>query len=683
MAIRRRFWRIVSIDKQIQPSEERKDNEERIRDRVYGKTIVLDTVVFICAALVYSNTLNGDFVHDDIPAILRNRDVKGLTSMLKVFKNDFWGVDIKSNRSHKSYRPFCVLSFRLNYYIHEFRPAYFHLVNILLHGIVSVLVSMLTREVVYNRKIAAYKVRAFVSGLLFALHPIHTEAVANLVGRAEVLAAAFYISAILLHNRSLESNSRMQEFCWLMLCLLSSGSAMLMKETGVTVLGIIFALEAFRVYASVCTGRRWLAIRHVLKMILITAWTSGLLYFRFSIMGWHHPNFAPPDNPASKSPVTMTRCMTYCYIAWINIKLLLLPVYLSYDWSYGTIPLITSWFDFRNLATLLLLITFTYAILSTLRKSIDKLVLSTEALGLMLLIVPYIPCSNLLFPVGFVVAERTLYIPSIGFIILVVSLSQHSIYTNLKVRKLAKGILLVLVIFYSVKTIQRNEDWRSKKNLFLSGLKTFPHNAKVRYNWANYLRDTERYDEAVYEYEETLKLYPTYPGALNNLATILEKNESTMERAQELYVRLIHLVPLRAEAYMNLASLMVKREQYKNAAKVYVRLMSRRIIPLMNVVSLANKLIGRNLRDHAEILLVLLLREFCSAQNDVHVMKTLSQLVISGYNVNPYGNCLQDMPAFQNAMTMYARLLDLKGMFEEARVIRNFKPSLRNKASED
>lgn len=673
MTLTRRFWRGGVGNKSTAVSKKRNSEERsqvKLCDLVCGSTIFQDSVVFISATLVYLNTLKGDFVHDDIPAIVRNGDVKGVTSILNIFKNDFWGIDMKSGQSHKSYRPLCVLSFRLNYYLHEFHAGYFHLVNILLHAIVSVLVSVLAREVVFDRNIETHKTKAFVAGVLFALHPIHTEAVANLVGRAELLAAALYIITIIMHNRSLHSNSKVAEFCWLVLYCFCAGCAMLMKETGITVLGVLFTIEAFRVYTSFSTGQGLPTIRHISRMILIIVWTSVLLYFRFSIMGWHQPRFAPPDNPASNSPFTTTRWLTYWYICWLNVKLLLLPIYLRYDWAYGTIPLITSWTDHRNVETLILVGIISYAILSALRKCINEQLLSVEAYGLMLLIVPYIPCSNLLFPVGYVIAERTLYIPSIGFIILVVSGLERWLSTNSKLSTLTKGLLLILILFYCIRTARRNEDWTSKEKLFLSGLKSAPHNAKVRYNWANFLRETERYDEAVQEYEEVLKLYPSYPGALNNLATILEKDDRTMVKAEELYVRLIHIVPHRVEAHMNLANLLLRRGKYGSAAKVYVRLMSRRIIPVMNVVSLANKLLSRNQKEYAELLLVMLLREFCSAQSDVHVMKTLNQLIDSGYNINPYKHCLEDMQMFTKAMSIYARLLDLKGMFEEAQVIR-------------
>ena len=119
----------------------------------------------------YTATLDCGFCFDDKSAILENRDVIGESPWVSLLWNDFWGQPINSNTSHKSYRPLCVATFRLNYLLHELQPMGYHLVNVLLHGAVCYLYVQLC-SVVFSQVWPA-----LIAGLLFAVHPIHTEAV--------------------------------------------------------------------------------------------------------------------------------------------------------------------------------------------------------------------------------------------------------------------------------------------------------------------------------------------------------------------------------------------------------------------------------------------------------------------------------------------------------------------------
>ena len=110
-------------------------------------------------------------VYDDEPAISSNTDLRPKTPWSNLLWNDFWGAPMTSKTSHKSYRPLCVATFRLNYLLHELQPMGYHLVNVLLHGAVCYLYVQLC-GVVFSQVWPA-----LIAGLLFAVHPVHTEAV--------------------------------------------------------------------------------------------------------------------------------------------------------------------------------------------------------------------------------------------------------------------------------------------------------------------------------------------------------------------------------------------------------------------------------------------------------------------------------------------------------------------------
>ncbi|XP_059159194.1 protein O-mannosyl-transferase TMTC2-like, partial [Physella acuta] len=133
--------------------------------------IVYYSIPALLAALCYMNGQHGDFVHDDVMAISHNRDVTGQSDVVEVFYHDFWGQPMWDPSSHKSYRPLCVLSFRLDYSLGGGSSTWFHRVNILLHVLVTCLVTHVSLSV-----LQAPAVTSTLAASLFAVHPIHTEA---------------------------------------------------------------------------------------------------------------------------------------------------------------------------------------------------------------------------------------------------------------------------------------------------------------------------------------------------------------------------------------------------------------------------------------------------------------------------------------------------------------------------
>jgi 4-amino-4-deoxy-L-arabinose transferase-like glycosyltransferase len=179
-------------------------------------------------------------------AILTNQDVLPSTPVSSVWQDDFWGTPLTHSGSHKSYRPLTVLSFRLNYLAGGFRPSGYHLVNVLLHCAATALVVRLAKVLFGHRRIFA----VLVSGTLFASHPVHTEAVAGVVGRADVGACIFfllsflsYVSHVRYRDKSevIEGEEALlaaasRKWSYLAACLLFATCAILTKEQGITVL---------------------------------------------------------------------------------------------------------------------------------------------------------------------------------------------------------------------------------------------------------------------------------------------------------------------------------------------------------------------------------------------------------------------------------------------------------------
>ncbi|XP_067392374.1 protein O-mannosyl-transferase TMTC1 isoform X3 [Emydura macquarii macquarii] len=560
-------------------------------------------------ALCYGNSLRGEFVHDDVWAIVNNPDVRAAAPFAALFANDFWGKGMAENTSHKSYRPLCVLTFKLNILLAGMNPFYFHAVNVILHCLVTLVLMYTCDKAVFKDGRLA-----FVTALFFAVHPIHSEAVTGIVGRADVLACLLFLLAFLSYNRSVDQLYVGEHFpptaspFFLLLSLFLGTCAMLVKETGVTVFGVCLVYDLLflsynrlRPYLTASNNQNFLcSARPFLKRAaLVISYVILVLYFRLWIMGASMPMFSEQDNPASFSPYLLTRFLTYSYLLAFNAWLLLAPITLCYDWQVGSIPLIESIWDVRNLATVLLVVVMILLSLHCIT-AFKKLEHREVLVGLLFLVFPFIPASNLFFRVGFVVAERVLYMPSMGYCILFVhGLKKLCTWLNRwGATAMTLGALLLLLLF-SWKTVKQNEIWLSRESLFSSGVQTLPHNAKVHYNYANFLKDQGRNSEAIYHYKTALKLYPRHASALNNLGTLtkdlvvakeyyrkalqlnpqhnralfnlgnLLKSQGKKEEAVFLLRDSIKYGPEFADAYSSLASLLAEQEQFKEAKEVY------------------------------------------------------------------------------------------------------------------
>lgn len=261
-----------------------------------------------------------------------------------------------------------------------------------------------------------------------------------------------------------------------------------------------------------------------------------LLYIRMHIMGHQSPVFATSDNPTARNPFLLTRTLTFLYLPVLNAQLLVCPKLLSFDWSMDAVPRITTMFDPRNAITLffyyLLFSTTKKALINVIRKQyvefkflkklhakrtmLKKLNFCTEChqgsseyhstvcrlnnnnnlpktcdclslpsakrqipcnyetflLCLVFIIIPFMPATNLICYVGFVIAERILYIPSIGYCF-IVALGFHVLSKKLNKRFLNVLMTLLLLIF-SGRTINRNADWKDEESLYRSGIPANP-----------------------------------------------------------------------------------------------------------------------------------------------------------------------------------------------------------------
>ena len=221
------------------------------------------------------------------------------------------------------------------------------------------------------------------------------------------------------------------------------------------------------------------------------------------------------------------RQLHWAYLSFYNSWLLAAPSQLTAEYAMSTIPLITSLSDTRNLATLALFILVISLALFGLGGNQKKQIVIS--FGISLVVLSYLPASNLFFPVGFVVAERILYLPSMGFCMLVGYGSWHAMKHSYKIVSYAMKIGLVyLVVIHSTKALLRNRDWYSEFTLYHSAVRTMPHNGKMLHNLAAKY-STEDISTAQKLMRAAVEAEPNFISAYSDLGCLLTKQEKVEE----------------------------------------------------------------------------------------------------------------------------------------------------------
>ena len=412
-----------------QPIEHSPDLSQSLRSSPHLLSYLM---VLLVSAGVYWNSLDAGFVFDDHRAILTNKDIEtdGDRTIFDLFWNDFWGGSMSRIQSHKSYRPLTVLSYRyLNYWLWGRAPYTYHLVNVLLHSAVSVCVYSLSCLLLRDR------LSSLFAALLFSVHPVHTEVVANTVGRAEILSALFYMLAILVYMRATHGRA----YRHTMLSVLLSGCAMLSKEQGVTSIGICVVLDVLlhwdQLVQVLCNGLKYMGATRavvrerndwtatiavfysvVIRCVILIVSGFGLMFFRLKMNQGSQPIFNETELRLLFHPDRQVRVLSMSYLYVFNYWLLLCPYQLCCDWTHPSILPVLSLSDPRSvLFPTLCLVLCVLAGRSVLSRK-DRLPIG---LSLSLIIIPFIPATGILFRIGFIIAERVLYLPSIGHCILV------------------------------------------------------------------------------------------------------------------------------------------------------------------------------------------------------------------------------------------------------------------------
>lgn len=459
---------------------------------------------------VFYNALGNPFINDDRFAITNNKRVtEGRYG--EILTSSYWDDDTED----KLYRPVTSLTYAVNWALtpdngqaNQARPGenkavYFRIVNLLLHVGVAILCYLIGRSVFRNRW------AGMAAGLLVAVHPLHTEPLNTIVGRADILSCFLMFLAAWLYWRDgdvvgamlASADGRADDAettaaprtatrlgsCWRpLLAAICFLLATLSKESGLTLVGVVALLDWWRWQdADWLTPRVWFSHRLVrcyapmlvlvIAYLVLRALVLGQLTSGSDIKWYLNPVNMPADHLGAGDSPLLVRWMTPLVVYAKAAKLMFWPVPLYHDYSYNAIPPVRQWADPRMLSVLLALIGTAVMLLIGVASRWWRAV----ALAVGIVLAQYAIVSNLPVVIGTVFGDRLLYAPSIGVCLLIgwlvgqgVRQLSSAARRNLSLRGtvgvLALLAFLPLLLWYGKLTIDRNKDWASAENLLLS-----------------------------------------------------------------------------------------------------------------------------------------------------------------------------------------------------------------------
>lgn len=442
--------------------------------------LITAIVIALCGILIYSNTVNHSYVLDDFSVIAENKITKGgVDSLGAIFKSGYreGNYTVEDNL----YRPLTKAMFAIEYdqmggtkYFSKpnATPKLSHWINILLYGGLCAFIFFSLLKFFPNNYYLA-----LITTLLFTFHPLHTEVVANIKSRDEILTLFFLIASL----RCAKNYADTDKFFWVALTGILYFMALLTKESAITYMALLPVSMFF------LTKQTWSKIG--ITTVCMLAVTFLYLYIHRSVIGGIGlPQESIPlaDNSINVPGSTqIQKSMTAIYILGMYLKLMFIPHPLSCDYSFDTIKFVTSPGHLGFMVSLLIHVGLLVIAIRGFKKK------SVISYGILFYFITISIVSNV-FPrtlIGTNMAERLVFMPSLGFCLVIAYLitwalkAQNWMPTTIS-QVVQKKALIWLVLIpvlgaASIKTYTRNKDWKNVSTLFRADIKTVPNSVHM------------------------------------------------------------------------------------------------------------------------------------------------------------------------------------------------------------
>lgn len=500
-------------------------------------------LIILVGLVAYINTLHHGFVLDDIAVVEANKFVqKGFGGIGDILKTFYWQGYWESNAG--LYRPLSLITFAIEWQFSPKNPTIHHFFNIVYYIICCCLLFKLLLK--WFPKLNPELLLLMV--LLFVVHPIHTEVVANIKSRDELLALLFFLLSAITFVPGSAKSIVLSCVCFFLSLLSKEGAIMLLP-----VLLIHFHLSSKATVAAVVKqGIPFFAVSLIWLLLhqYVIKNSGNVITYTYN------------DNSMIAASSLMEQKGTALGIMARYFVKLIYPYEMSYDYSFSEIPVI-GLFSPLSLAGLAMLAGLVYAFIKFYKK--DEFI----AISIAFIVFPLILTSNLFFMIGATAADRFLFVSSIGSCMLLVYLPYKYLKPANHAAVLKFGTLVLLLV-YGTMTFSRNKVWKDNFSLFESDVKVAENSARTHYNYGTGLMGLSKApgDEkalaAKAELTKALELDPKYFDALLNLGSIYNKMKD-YPPAIALYRRAIAISSSNPLVYGNIGESYYRNEQNDSA----------------------------------------------------------------------------------------------------------------------
>ena len=486
------------------------------------------TLLFLVAVAAYLTSLGNGFAYDDNWFIVGNPVVTEAL-IADAFLEPAWP---DAPQGVGNYRPVVLTSFAVEWAVFGGDELGFHVVSVLAQGLISLLVLALLLRFVPL-------LPAFLASLVFAVHPVHVEAVANVMGRAELYAALGYLGACLVYLNWRPAGGLRRGLRLLALAALSL-FAMGSKEIAVTLPAALIALELFRHSDA---GLRQRFREEALTIVGLVAVMALYVIVRGEVLGTFTGESASPALLGLSVPERLLTALT----VWPHyLRLMFFPLDLSADYGPGVI-LPTHSLTLEAISGAVLIVALLGGAWLLRRRA------PTVSLGALWFFVTILPVSNLVVRADIVLAERTLYLPSVGLALGIAGMVHHLAgEIPMARRRVLLGLFAVFVVGMFVRTVTRNPAWMDTYSVVSTLAADHPESWLALRARGGGLERVGALAEAGDVYDIALA------GAPNNYQLLVEvagfkHRIGDHEGAEELLARAIQLLPDYSVAYERLS----------------------------------------------------------------------------------------------------------------------------------
>lgn len=446
--------------------------------------------------------VNG-FTYDDRYIVEKNPTMHDLAHWWTTFAQSYWPRDWGGD----GYRPITILLFKVEYALGRGSPLPFHAANILLYALAAVLVFYVARQVLPLWA-------AWLAAALFAVHPVHVEAVANVVGQSELLVAVTLLGATALYLRDRRRGElRPATAAWIVL-LYAIGC--FTKEHAIVLPAILLAAE-LTVLGSDAELRARFADSSWRTFFLSLALAAvAFVAVRSLVLSDHDIGGFTPFTPFSSLKITtFQRILTAFGVVPEWFRLFLFPAHLASEYGPPDIQIAQGMGLWQLPGAVLLFATLAIAVVIRRRQP-------AISFGLAFLGITLLPSSNFIVPAGIVLAERTLFSPSAGAMIavagVVVLLAQRYSWRTVRPSPAAFiGITLILAAAITRSAV-RTRVWRDNSTLFAHAVIDAPNSYRAHYMYGAWHFENGDVRPGEAEYRRALKLFPYDPAVSYNMA---------------------------------------------------------------------------------------------------------------------------------------------------------------------